>query len=74
MNVEIPPIQMERLNALAEQTGKGMDELVQEAVRQMLAYDDWFKAQVQIGVDQIKRGEFLEEAEMDARVQDALRL
>ena len=34
--------------------------------------DDWFKEQVQIGVDQIARGEFVEEEEMDARVERML--
>ena len=73
MNVEIPQSQIEQLNALAAQTGKGTDELVQEAVSKLLAYNEWFKAQVQIGVDQILQGEFIEESEMDARVQKTLR-
>ena len=34
----------------------------------MLAHDAWFEEQVQIGIDQIERGEFIEEEEMDARV------
>lgn len=72
MNVEIPQNQIEQLTALAAQTGKGTDELVQEAVSKMLASNDWFKAQVQIGVDQIQRGEFIEEAEIDARIQKML--
>ena len=72
MNVEISQSQIEQLNAIAAQTGKGTDELVQEAVSKMLAYNDWFKAQVQIGVDQIQRGEFIEEPKMDARVQKML--
>jgi predicted transcriptional regulator len=72
MNVEIPQSQIEQLNALAAQTGKGTDELVQEAVSKLLAYNEWFKAQVQIGVDQILQGEFIEESEMDVRVQKML--
>jgi len=50
-----------------------MDELVQEAVARLLDYNDWFQQQVQIGVDQINRGEFIEEEEMDARVTRMLR-
>jgi predicted transcriptional regulator len=72
MNVDIPQSQLEQLNALAAQTGKRADELVQEAVSKLLAYNEWFKAQVQIGVDQIRHGEFIEESEMDARVQKML--
>jgi predicted transcriptional regulator len=44
---------------------------VQEAVAKLLAHNEWFKAQVQIGIDQISRGEFIEE-EMDARVERML--
>jgi predicted transcriptional regulator len=62
-----------RLNDLSAQTGRGTDELVQEAVAQLLDYTEWFQAQVQIGVDQIARREFIEEADMDARVERMLR-
>lgn len=72
MNVEISQNQLDQLNALAAHTGKGTNELVQEAVSKMLAYNEWFEAQVQIGVDQIQRGDFIEEGEMDARVQKIL--
>ena len=34
--------------------------------------DDRFKAQVQVAMDQIARGEFIEEEEMDARVERML--
>jgi predicted transcriptional regulator len=39
----------------------------------MFAYNESFKAQVQIGIHQIERGEFLEEEEMAARVERMLR-
>ena len=73
MEVHLPEQQEAQLNALAAQTGRGTDELVQEAVAQLLAHNEWFHAQVQIGIDQIARGEFLEEEEMDARVERMLR-
>ena len=73
MEVHLPQSQELQLNELATRTGRGTDELVQEAVAQMLAHDEWFKGQVQVGIDQIKRGEFIEEEEMDARVERMLR-
>jgi predicted transcriptional regulator len=73
MEVHLPQQQEARLHDLSVQTGRGTDELVQEAVAQMLAYTEWFQAQVQIGIDQIARGEFIEEADMDARVERMLR-
>jgi predicted transcriptional regulator len=38
----------------------------------MLAHNVWFQEQVQIGVDQIARGEFIEEEEMDSRIKRML--
>jgi predicted transcriptional regulator len=73
MEVHLPQQQEAQLNDLAAQTGRGTDELVQEAVARLLDYNDWFKRQVQIGVDQINRGKFIEEEEMDARVTRMLR-
>ena len=73
MEVHLPEQQEAQLNALAAQTGRGADELVQEAVAQLLDHNEWFRAQVQIGIDQIARGEFLDEEEMDARVERTLR-
>ena len=73
MEVHLPQQQEAQLNALAAQTGRRTDELVQEAVARLLAYNEWFEAQVQIGIDQVARGEFIEEEEMDARVERMLR-
>jgi len=38
----------------------------------MLAHSACFMAEVQIGIDQIARGEFIEEGEMDARIKRML--
>jgi predicted transcriptional regulator len=73
MEVHLPQQQEAQLTALAAQTGRGTDELLQEAVAQLLADNEWFQRQVQIGIDQIARGEFIEEEEMDARVERMLR-
>jgi len=72
--VHLPEQQEAQLNDLAAQTGRNKEELVQEAVARLLAHNEWFQAQVQIGIDQIAGGEFLEEEEMDARVERMLRL
>ncbi len=72
MEVHLPDTQESQLNELAAKTGRGTDELVQEAVARLLAHNEWFKAQVQVGIDQIERGEFIDEEEMDARVERLL--
>ena len=35
----------------------------------MLAYNPWFREQVQVGLDQIERGEFVEDEEVRARIE-----
>jgi len=72
MEVHLPPDQETQLNELAVTTGRDTDDLVQEAVARLLAHNEWFKQQVQVGLEQIARGEFIEEEEMDARVERML--
>ena len=72
MEVHLPQNQEAKLNELAVKTGRGTDELVQDAVAKLLSHNEWFKQQVQIGVGQIARGEFIDEEEMEARVQRML--
>jgi predicted transcriptional regulator len=72
MEVSLPQNQESELNELALKTGRGTDELVREAVERLLAHNQWFKREVQVGIDQIGRGEFIEEEEMDARVERML--
>ncbi|MEO8096635.1 MAG: hypothetical protein ABI811_02965 [Acidobacteriota bacterium] len=68
MTVELTPAQIAELNKLASATGRGTGELLQEAVDNLLSYSDWFKDQVQVGLDQIKRGELLEDEEVRTRI------
>jgi hypothetical protein len=55
MEVLLPKNQEAQLNDLALRTGRGTDDLIQEAVARMLARNARFKEQVQIGIDQIAR-------------------
>jgi predicted transcriptional regulator len=73
MELELPGRQAAELAVLATRTGRSPNELVAEAVDRLLAQEAWFDAQVQVGIDQIARGEFLSEEEMDARVERMLR-
>ena len=72
MEVSLPQDQESQLNELALRTGRGTDDLVQEAVARLLAHNEWFKGQVPMGIDQIARGEFIEEDEMDIRIERML--
>ena len=48
MEVQLPQNQEAQLKALALKTGRGTDELMQEAVARLLAHNEWFKQQVQL--------------------------
>jgi predicted transcriptional regulator len=73
MELQLPESQAAELADLSARTGRSATELVVEAVDRLLAQEKWFAEQVQMGIDQIARGEFLEEAEMDARVAKMMR-
>jgi predicted transcriptional regulator len=73
MELQLPERQAAGLASLSSRTGRSASELAAEAVDRLLAQENWFDAQVQLGIDQIARGEFLEEEEMDARVARMMR-
>jgi predicted transcriptional regulator len=69
MEVHLPQSQEMQLAELSARTGRDTDDLVREAVGRLLAHNEWFAQQVQVGLDQIARGEFIAEEAMDARVE-----
>ena len=73
MELQLPERQAAGLASLSTRTGRSASDLAVEAVDRLLAEENWFDAQVQLGIDQIARGEFLEEEEMDARVARMMR-
>jgi predicted transcriptional regulator len=73
MELQLPEPQATGLASLATRTGRSASELAVEAVDRLLAEENWFDAQIQLGIDQIAHGQFLEEEEMDARVTRMMR-
>lgn len=73
MDLQLPDRQAAELTSLSMRTGRSASELAVEAVDRLLAEENWFDAQVQLGIDQIARGEFLEEEEMDVRMARIMR-
>jgi predicted transcriptional regulator len=73
MELQLPERQAAELASLSTRTGRSPDELVVDAVDRLLAHEAWFDAQVQLGIDQIARGELLEEEQMDVRVARMMR-
>ena len=62
-----------QLNELAVKTGRGTEELVQQAVARMLEYDTRFIEAVEEGRASARRGDLLEHDEVVERVEKMFR-
>ena len=72
MEVEITPEQEAKIATLAARLDRKPGELVFDAALRMAEEEDRFRAVVRKGLEFANRGEFIEEAEMDARVERML--
>ena len=73
MEVRFTPEEEARLARIATQEGVNPTELVKGAALRLLEEDARFRAGVRKGVEQVDRGEFIDEEEMDARVKRMFR-
>ena len=74
MEVHFTPEQEARLAQMATNAGTDAEGLVKDAALRLLQGDAHFRAAVREGIVQADRGEFIEEEEMDARLEQMLRL
>jgi predicted transcriptional regulator len=73
MEVHFTPEQEAQLAQIATKAGTDAERLVKDAALLVLEQDVRFRAAVREGIAQADRGEFIEEAEMDARLEQMLR-
>jgi predicted transcriptional regulator len=73
MEVHFTPEQEAQLAQIATKEGTDAERLVKDAALRLLEEDARFRAAVREGIAQADRGEFIEEAEMDARLEQMLR-
>jgi predicted transcriptional regulator len=69
MEVHFTPEQEAQLSEMATQAGKDAEQRVKDAALRLLEEDAHFRAAVRKGIEQADRGEFVEEEEMDARIE-----
>ena len=72
MEIELSPELQAKLDRIAAQQGRDTKSLVKEAVERLVGYDEWFLRQVEIGLAQADRGEFLEDREVAARMENLI--
>jgi predicted transcriptional regulator len=73
MEVHFTPEQEAQLAQIASSAGTDAQRLVKEAALRLLEEDIRFRAAVREGIAEADRGEFIEEQEMDARLEQMLR-
>jgi predicted transcriptional regulator len=73
MEVHFTPEQEAQLAQIAATKGADAERLVKEAALRLLDEDARFRAAVREGIAQADRGEFIEEEEMAARLEQMLR-
>jgi predicted transcriptional regulator len=73
MDVQFTPEQEAQLAQIATNRGTAPERLVKDAALRLLQEDARFRAAVREGIAQADRGEFIEEEEMDARLEQMLR-
>jgi predicted transcriptional regulator len=69
MEVRFTPDEEAQLSQLASSSGTDPEHLVKNAALRLLEDDSRFLAAVRKGIAQADRGEFIDEEEMDARIQ-----
>jgi predicted transcriptional regulator len=73
MEVHFTPEQEAQLAQIATSEGTEPERLVKEAALRLLQEDARFRAAVREGIAQADRGEFIDEDEMHARLEQMLR-
>jgi predicted transcriptional regulator len=68
MEVHFTPEQEAKLSEIANQAGTDAEHLVKDAALRLLERDTRFRAAVRKGIEQADHGQFIEEKEMDARI------
>jgi predicted transcriptional regulator len=73
MEVHFTPEQEAQLAQIATNAGTDAERLVKDAALRLLEEDARFRAAVREGIAQANLGNFIEEEEMDARLEQMLR-
>jgi predicted transcriptional regulator len=72
MGIDLSPELQAKLDRIAWQQGRDSKSLVHEAVERLVGYDEWFIRQVEQGLAQVDRGEFVSQEDVAARMEDLI--
>jgi len=69
MELHFTPETEAKLTELAKRTHRGTDELLEEAVHHLVAYNEWFERKVKDSIAAAERGETISDSEVGAWLQ-----
>ena len=73
MELNLKPELEARIARLARDTGRDAGDVVEQLLESFLDYDDWFRREVQKGIDQADRGELIDHQDLVVLVERQLR-
>jgi predicted transcriptional regulator len=72
MIIDITPEEEARLKQLAQDEGRSVRQILTETAKWLLQHEAAHEASLKLSLNQADRGEFIDQEEMDARVQKML--
>ncbi len=72
MQINLPADMEARLNQLATESGRCVDQVAQEMLAKQLDYDAWFRARVAEGIASLDAGEWVSHEEVERRLAKVL--
>jgi predicted transcriptional regulator len=72
MEISFAPELEAKLNRIAAQTGKGVDQIVKELVASYLDHDEWFRQEVEKGLASLDRGKSVSHGEVRRQMERIL--
>jgi len=69
MEVPLKPELEAKLSRIASSSGRAAEQVVQELVERFVDHDQWFRQEVEKGLAQLDRGEFIDHDEVVARIE-----
>jgi predicted transcriptional regulator len=73
MEISLTPEVEAGLARIAAETGKAANQVVQELVASYVDHDEWFKQEVQKGLDSLDGGKFVSHEEVGRRIERILK-
>ncbi len=73
MEISLAPEVEARLARIASEAGKAASQVVQELVASYVDHDEWFKREVQKGLDSLDSGKFVSHEEVGRQIDRILK-